>query len=238
MCFYILHVCGCELHYVVACITGLEVTRWGPVGPGTAGQQRARVLMCAVCVEGLVVTWCGTVGVLVWTGLDWAGQKLGRGEQCVYVCVRVCMCVGECGGMYNRIRYYLVRCSWCWALASCSSRLMALACHWLPSFWTASSCCLQPTSSKLSLSTSCPAEMERQWEEEVSKSSKYYFFPSSALRQTEWRWLQNKAKVERKEGELFGRLKHFKTEINARGRSFSWSREFSKMMCSNKQMMV
>lgn len=82
------------------------------------------------------------------------------------------MCVGECGGMYNRIRYYLVRCSWCWALASCSSRLMALACHWLPSFWTASSCCLQPTSSKLSLSTSCPAEMKRQWEEEVSKSSK------------------------------------------------------------------
>lgn len=115
------------------------------------------------CVCGL----CNRISCyLVWyswcSGLSWAeaGQ---RGA--------LCFCVCECGGMYNRIRYYLVRCSWCWAFASCSARLRASACHWLSSFWTASRCCLQPTSSEFSLSTSCPTETERERVEEVSKSS-------------------------------------------------------------------
>lgn len=104
-------------------------------------------------------SWCAGLN---WTGLSWAGAGQ-RGALCVCVC--------ECGGMYNRIRYYLVRCSWRWAFASCSARLRASACHWLPSFWTASRCCRQPTSSELSLSTSCPTEMESEREEEVRKSS-------------------------------------------------------------------
>lgn len=130
------------------------------------------VYVCGLCNRiSCYLVWYSWCTGLNWTGLSWAeaGQ---RGAMCVCVCESVYVCGGVCGGMYNRIRYYLVRCSWCWALASCSVRLTASACHWLPSFWTTSSCCLQPTSSELSLSTSCPAEMERQWEEEVSKSSK------------------------------------------------------------------
>ena len=230
--FYILHVWGCELHYVVACITGLEVTWWGPVGTRTVGKQRACVFMCVACVIGLAVTWCGTVGVLVWAGLDWAGQKLGRGEQCVHVCVRVCMCVRECGGMYNRISYYLVRCSWCWALASCSSRLMALACHWLPSFWTASSCCLQPTSSKLSLSTSCPAEMERKWQKEVSKSSKWTL-PMLSDKPSNGDSKMKQRSSDR--GKWVGWFKHFDTELNARWKSFFEVEHFQKWCVQTKK---
>lgn len=108
-------------------------------------------------------SWCATLN---WTGLSWAGARQ-RGA----LCLCLCLCVCECGGMYNRIRCYLVRCSWRWAFASCSARLRASACHWLPSFWTAFRCCRQPTSSEFSLSTSCPTEMERERQEEVSKYS-------------------------------------------------------------------
>lgn len=142
------------------------MTWWGPVGTGTVAQQRTPAFVCVCvrvpCIIGLASTWCGTVGVLVWTGLGWA--ELGRSwteALCAHICMCVCVCVHKCGGMYNRIRCYLVRCSWRWALASCSARLRASACHWLPSFWTASRRCWQPTSSELSLSTSCPAEMGR-----------------------------------------------------------------------------
>lgn len=58
-------VCVCVLHYVVACLTGLEVTWWGPVGTRTIAQRHACVFMCVVCIIGLAVTWCGTVGVVV-----------------------------------------------------------------------------------------------------------------------------------------------------------------------------
>lgn len=156
------------------------MTWWGPVGTGTVAQRRAPafvcvyVCACVACIIGLAVTWCGTVGVLVWTGLGRA--ELGRagagqrGALCAHICVCVCVCgCAGCGGMYNRIRCYLVRCSWRWAFASCSARLRASACHWLPSFWTASRCCRQPTSSELSLSTSCPAEMGREGKEEVAE---------------------------------------------------------------------
>lgn len=54
------------------------------------------VHVCVVCIIGLAITWCGTVGVRVWTGLDWAGQELGRGERCVHVCVSVCVSVVAC----------------------------------------------------------------------------------------------------------------------------------------------
>lgn len=152
--------------------------------------------------------------MVYWSELDWTelGRSWAEGSN---VCTRgrVCMCVGECGGMYNRIRYYLVRCSWCWAPASCSSRLMALACHWLPSCWTASSCCLQPTSSKRSISTSCPAEMERQWVEEVSKPSKRTLLMLSDKPSNGDYKIKQRS---RGRGELIGRLKHFKMQLNKR----------------------
>lgn len=124
------------------------------------------------CVRGLYnrishylvrYSWCAGLN---WTGLSWAGAGQ-RGA----LCARVRECVCECGGMYNRIRYYLVRCSWRWAFASCSARLRASACHWLPSFWTISRCWRQPTSSEFSLSTSCPAETEEQMTAEEGKKN-------------------------------------------------------------------
>lgn len=114
-------------------------------------------------------SWCAGLN---WTGLSWAGAGQ-RGALCACVCARVHECVCECGGMYNRIRYYLVRCSWRWAFASCSARLRASACHWPPSFWTTSRCWRQPTSSEFSLSTSCPAETEEQMTAEEEKKKNF-----------------------------------------------------------------